>query len=288
MKKRLVLILLLSIFLFPFISAEGCELSVTLVNQDPYPAIPNDYFKIVFQVNGVHDSACKNMVFEIIEKFPFTVQGETKYTLKKNTYVYDYKTDWMIPYTLEVDKNALDGNSELTVKYYQQASDTQFTEKFNISIEDSRADFEIHVKDYDYKTKELTIEILNIADVDVEALTLEIPKQDNIDIKGANRIVVGDLDSNEYSSADFDAVIDDGSIEITIIYTDQIGIRRSITKTIAFDSNYFTARLGDAQQTSFYYYIIVIIIIALVTWWIIKKSKKKKERILKRRGEVRF
>ena len=83
MKKRLISILILLVFSFTFISAEGCVLCVTLVNQDPYPAIPNNYVEVVFQVNGVQDSTCNNMVFEIIENFPFTVQGETKYTLKK-------------------------------------------------------------------------------------------------------------------------------------------------------------------------------------------------------------
>ena len=54
---------------------------------------------------------------------------------------------------------------------------------------------------------EITIEVLNIEASDIEALTIEIPKQDNIEVKGPNKIVVGDLDSNEYTTAEFEASV---------------------------------------------------------------------------------
>ena len=83
----------------------------------------------------------------------------------------------------------------------------------------------------------MTIEILNIADTDIEALTIEIPKQDNIVIKGTNRVVVGDLDSNEYTTADFKANLKDGEINLKILYTDQTGIRREVMEKVFFDSD---------------------------------------------------
>ena len=113
----------------------------------------------------------------------------------------------LLPYKLRIDENALDGENPIEVYYSNKNCFKWLIKEFDITVQDTRADFEVYVKDYDYITKELTFEILNIAETDVEALTIEIPKQDNIDIKGANRIVVGDLDSNEYTTADFEATL---------------------------------------------------------------------------------
>jgi len=60
---------------------------------------------------------------------------------------------------------------------------------------------------------------------------LEIPKQTNIIVKGPNRVVVGDLDSNEYTTADFEATMRDGDLTIELTYSDTINVRRTISKT---------------------------------------------------------
>jgi len=287
MKKRLLIVLFLFVFSFTLVSAT-CDLGVSLINQDPYPAIPNHEVELVFQVTGVENDDCRNVAFEVIEKFPFSIiEGELVRTLKENTYTSSYKREWMIPYDLFVDPNALNGESELITKYYAGTEDKITTLKFNISIEDSRAEFETYIKDYSYSTKELTLEILNIADVDVEALTIEIQKQKNIDVRGTNRVIVGDLDSNEYSSADFKADIRDGEITIKISYTDQVGIRREVDQNVLFESSYFINE--ETKKTSTWNYILVIIILGLlIWWWIRRKNKKKKEHHMRRRGSARF
>ena len=123
----------------------------------------------------------------------------------------------------------------------------------------------------------MTLEILNIESSDVEALSVEIPKQDSIEVKGANRIVVGDLDSNEYTTADFEASPSDGEFKISLIYSDTINTRRTIEKMVKFDSLYFTNRKADQKTTSITTYIIWIVILALLLWWVVRKFKKKKK-----------
>jgi len=117
---------------------------------------------------------------------------------------------------------------------------------------------------------------LNIESSDVEALTLSIPKQTNIIVKGPNRVVVGDLDSNEYTTADFEATMRDGEITVDLTYSDTINVRRTITKTITFDSAYFTERIADQSTTGMGTYIFWGAIILLVGWWIVRKFTKKK------------
>ena len=284
MKRGVMLVLiLLSLFLVPLISATACDLSVSMINQDPYPAIPGDYVKVVFQIDGIENPECGVVSFEVKENYPFSLDPDVtnKVTVNAGTYSRSYSSFYLATYKLRVDDDALDGNNPIEV-LYQKNSGPELLKEFDIYVEDTKADFEVHVKDYDYTTRELTLEILNTKDVDIQALTIEIPKQENVQIKGANIKVIGDLDSNEYTTADFEAIPKDGEINITLIYTDSINVRREINKTVVFDSEYFTNRNGSSKSFPWFGTILVLAIIGWLGWRYIKKSRAKKKRLMER------
>ena len=54
MKKSLMFGFAFAFILFSIsgVFAGVCDLDVSLINQDPYPAIQGDYVKLVFQVDG--------------------------------------------------------------------------------------------------------------------------------------------------------------------------------------------------------------------------------------------
>lgn len=268
-------ILFAFLFLFPLVSAV-CTLDVSLINQDPYPAIPGDYVKVVFQIDGVENPECGVVNFEVKENYPFTLDPNVsnKVSINAGTYSRKYSSFYLATYKLRVSEDALDGNNPIEVVYSSKFG-AELLKEFNINVEDMRADFEVHVKNYDYATKTLTLEILNIEDVEIEALTIEVPKQEGIQVKGANKKVVGDLDSNEYTTADFEMIVPDGEskINITLFYTDSINVRRSLTKEIVFDSSYFTDRNGDKNKTPWFW---IILVVAVVSWWLYRRHKKKK------------
>ncbi len=277
--KKSVMVLLL-VFSITMISAEAvCDLDVSLINQDPYPAVPGDYVKLVFQLEGIDGADCDDITFDLLSDYPIGFNpGESGLrTFKRVNYLKDYESNILIPYEVRINKDALDGANPIEVRA-QSKGDASLSKVFDIEVSDVRAAFEIYVKDYSYTTNEITIEILNIEASDIEALTIEIPKQDNIEIKGANRIVVGDLDSNEYTTADFEAILADGEFRVNLIYSDTINTRRTVEKTVSFDSSYFINRKADQKTTSKTTYIISIIIILLVGWWVFRKFKKKKKR----------
>ena len=277
--KRVV-IALLFISMMSFILAEACQVDVTLLNQDPYPAVQGDYVKLVFQVDGVANSECNAVTFELLEKYPLIFDAGQRRTFSINSGTYtgsNYQDFFMATYKVRVNSDALDGANPIEVRYNYGFDSTQ-TKEFDMEVEDVRADFEVVIKDYDYGTHELTLEILNIEDSDVEALTVQIPKQENIEVKGNNRPVVGDLDSNEYTTADFEAIIKDGEIVVDLIYSDAINVRRTVQKTVTFDSSYFTNRKADQKSVGMTTYVIWIAIISGLAWFIWKKIKKKKKR----------
>jgi len=273
------LVLFALVLLASFAAAETCDINATLLNQDPYPAVPGDYVKLVFQLEGIDDPDCGDITFDLLADYPIEFNpgenGFRKFT--RVDYIKDYESNILIPYEVRINKDALNGANPIEVRI-QSRGDASVTKTFDIEVDDVRADFEIYVKDYDYSTNEITLEILNIEESDIEALTIEIPKQDAIGVKGANKIVVGDLDSNEYTTADFEATPKDGEFKVNLIYSDTINTRRTVEKTVTYDSSYFTDRKADQKTTSKTTYIVWLVIILLAIWWIVKKFTKKKKK----------
>ena len=129
----------------------ACDLDVTMINQDPYPAVPGDYVKLVFQVTGVENPECKSVSFELIEDYPISFDpGDSPLVeIKGGTYVRDYSSYLIIPYKVRIDENALDGENDIEVKYGLTGLDALHKlETFAIEVDDTRADFELHIDQY--------------------------------------------------------------------------------------------------------------------------------------------
>lgn len=276
--KRSVILILLLITSGLTIAERACDLNVTLLQQDPYPAVPGDYVKLVFQVDGVDSPDCKTLDFNLLEKYPIRFDpGETgRRTFERVDYIKDYEPRILIPYEVRVDKDALDGANKIKTEF-KSGTDAPIAKEFNMEVDDSQADFEVHVKDYNYVTKELTLEILNIEESDAEALVVEIPKQDNIIVKGSNKVIVGDLDSNEYTTADFEATPSNGEIRLELTYSDSINARRTKEEVITYDSTYFVDRITDQKTTGIGTYIFWGALVLIVGWWLISRFTKKKK-----------
>jgi hypothetical protein len=279
MKKSLLIILsIFTIFLLGgLVSAERCNLNVSIINQDPYPANPGEYVKVVFQIDGLENPECGTVTFQVKEEFPFSLKPGTEnpIEIRSGTYNRKFSSFYIAPYEILVDKDAIDGDTPIEVSYSSNA--VEKLKEFDINIENTQVDFEIYIKDYNPSTKELTFEILNIEDNDIEALSIEIPKQVNIEVKGANRKVIGDLDSNEYTTAEFEATPKDGKIELKIIYTDIINVRREITKEVMYDSSYFEQRNGQDKKQPIWAYVLGALVIVFIVWNRVRKAKKKKK-----------
>jgi|APSaa5957512576_1039674.scaffolds.fasta_scaffold00641_1 hypothetical protein len=287
MKKEVTILALLLVLTIPGFTTASCDLDVSLINQDPYPVIPGEYVKLVFQLEGTDSPDCDDITFNLLEKYPLEFDpGELgSRTFRKIDYVKDYDSNILVPYEVRINEDALDGSNSIDVQV-QSKNDAPLLKTLDIEIDDVRADFEVYVKDYSYTTNEITIEVLNIEKSDIEALTIEIPKQDAIEIKGSNRVVVGDLDSNEYTSADFEASLSDGDFKVNLIYSDTINNRRIIEKVVSFDSSYFTDKKADQVTLSskitsaaigIIFLIIGLIIAVIVIKWLIKKAFGKKK-----------
>mgnify|MGYP001571360898 CR=1 FL=1 len=152
----------------------------------------------------------------------------------------------------------------------------------------TRVDFEISVKDYEYSTNTINFEILNTGEHDAEGLVVEIPKQENIDVKGSNKYIAGSLDANEDTSFSFEVIPKNGEIKLNIIYTDEINERRILEKSINFDSSYFWGRKKDevvAKPISYYVAIgefVLFVLIWLFSWLRRRRRRKNQLKYMKK------
>lgn len=269
------------LFSVAFASAAACNLEVSLLNQDPYPAVPGEYVKVVFEINGVANSDCGIINFEVKDDYPFRFDPTVNRITRINSldYVSGFRNTVFIPYRIRIDNEALDGENEITTVYYTSNVGSFIEEKFNITIEDSRTDFEVHVRDYSTIDNKIVFEILNIGEKDIEALTVEIPNQEGVEIVGSNRVIIGSVDSNEDETATFYADIEGNVIELDLIYTDQIGVRRTVQKSIEFNRENFERANQDTNGSlSTTNMVIIAIVVLAIGFFGYRWYKKKKAR----------
>ena len=276
MKRGLVFVLL--VFGISLIMAEACQIDVSLLNQDPYPAVQGDYVKLVFQIDGVANTECNQVSFELLEKYPleFDDGQQRVFSIDSGTYTAsNYQDFFMATYRVIVDADALDGSNPIEVRYNYGLGSTQ-TKEFDMEVEDVRAEFEIFVSEYNDATGEITLEILSIGTHDIEALTLEMPKQEGFVIIGSETNIVGDLDSNEDTSADFKVDAKDGTYSVLMRYSDSNGERRSIEMEFDFDAGQFPSSNGGTSIWTKIFWLAVIVVVAWIGWKQWKKRKKRK------------
>lgn len=288
MRKRVLSLALLAFVMVLFVrTAEaevlsGCDLTVTLLNQDPYPAAPEDYVKVVFKIEGLQNPNCKGVIFELKPDFPFSIDPDVlpRVDLSGGTHVNDYESFALIPFKLRVDKDAIDGDNTIKVSLEYEDEKGQMTsqvEELTINVAGVRADFEVSIDDFDPATNTLTLAVLNMGENDVKALVIEIPKQESISVKGSNRDIVGDLDSNDDTTARFEALPKEGEFEVTLHYTDEINERRAMVKKVMYDSSYFLNRKADeAQSISLWFYVTLILVVVWVIIWIRRRMKNNR------------
>lgn len=268
-----------------FVSAadpSACHLDVSLVNQDPVHVVPGEYVKVVFQLSGVENPNCKDVSFNLLPEYPFSVDPgvETQRVIPAGTFTQSYNSQATIPFTLRVDKDALDNDYRIKVQFGTTAggSSALVEKEFNISVEDVTSNFDVFVQDYDEATKTLTFDIVNIGKNDVDALSVKIPKQSTIEVKGANQAIVGSLDSGQDTTFSYEATPEDGNINLEISYNDQNGDRRTVTKSVNYDSSYFTGRVQTESSSSWRWILVLVVIIAIGVWYYLRRRKKNKEK----------
>ena len=183
----------------------------------------------------------------------------------------------MAPFKLIIDKDAISKDYELKFKYSSRNSlDQSVISKFNITVEDVLVDFDLMIDSYSYTTKKLGLGLVNIAENNAQAITIQIPEQENIKIIGANAKALGDLNSNEDTTVTFEGTPKTGLIKVLISYNDETNQRRTIEKILEFNEESYEHTKNNSNKFSVSTILLILTWLSIIIYIIYKKNNNKK------------
>ena len=301
----LVMVILLNIYL---VAAEviSCNPTIKLVSQDPNPAVPNDYVKVIFEVTSV--SNCDGFSVRLNPEYPFSLDSDISaiQTIETNPYAPGYRTVWMIPYNIRIDSAAFDGDYHLKLQYHEESDETfnSYIEKgFNITIEDSRTKFDAVIQES--SGSDVSIAIANIGKYAANSVVIRIPEQESFSVSGTDGQMVGNLASGDYTLVSFaisSKSVKDGvntpvntqaslqqskNLKFDISYTDNIGERRIVNMELPLRLGASVVTGGPGRTTTttstpFYFTktFWIIIIILIILGYLYRKNPEKSKEVL--------
>ena len=309
---------LFSFFLmsFSFVqAADPCDPTIKIINQDPNPAVPDDYVSVLFEVTNLAN--CNGLAVKLNPEYPFSFDSNSSaiQTISSIPFATGAKNSWMIPYKVRVDKDAFDGDYSLKLQY-QPGTDTTFissyTEsKFNVTIKDSRIAFDAVIQES--TSSGISIAIANIGKYAANSVVVRIPEQDSFTVSGTDGQMVGNLASGDYTLVGFTVSPKVGGqvnmsrgtyktnstqsfsstqtpkLKFDIYYTDNIGVRRvsnmELPLRMSGNNSSTVGATGYARgskiSTPWYssvtnWFILVVVIVIL--YFLSKKYPKKAEK----------
>ncbi|MCK4555081.1 MAG: COG1361 S-layer family protein [Candidatus Aenigmarchaeota archaeon] len=124
-----VLMVMALVFFVPVAYAsldDNTAISISLVNQDPDPAVAGNIFDMRLSVINIGGNAANNLIIEIVPEYPFElVSGELSLqnigTITGYQGYYDENMK-VVKYRIMVDPSAPTGRYNVKVKYYEEGS----------------------------------------------------------------------------------------------------------------------------------------------------------------------
>lgn len=296
MKKIITLIFLMSILLISFsvnISAgsfsSAPHITVTLLNQDPDPVRQGDVVEARFKIENDGSETSDNVEVEILPKYPFTLySGDAIRQLGKLRAGQTGSDAIIVDYKLKVDSLAEEGDNEIELQL--KIGDVVYSytnNEFLIDIESyTKPNLKTYIKEntiFAANTKgTVTVEVANVDITDVKFLQLTLlPNKDYNLLSSNNYVYLGDVDSDDTESEDFEIYVSnpkDGKIEIPIKleYQDSNENKFSEERTLSFNV-YPSKELSKYGliKKNYTKYIILIIVIGIILWYIKKRKKRR-------------
>jgi len=291
-------------------------LKTTFVNQNPTSANPGEYVDLLFKIENWGTEKAENVTFEILPTYPFSLDPGVSAVNSIGTINSLQRGDnaYLIKYKLKVDKDAVDGGSEIKIKYSYGEGTSYSTQTFIVTISNSRTDFEAIFQDSTDTTT--TMAIANIGANNAYSTIVKIPQQENFRVSEPSASIIGNLDAGDYTLVSFQISSTsiantsypsrtssnirpenftsnpsnaNKNITVEISYTDELGIRRTVQKQVPFNAiSGTTASLIRTQSSSSlfgnnnltssgltYIAIGVVGIVIIVAILKIRKRKKK-------------
>ena len=142
-----------------------------------------------------------------------------------------------------------------------------------IEVKEPSTNFEVGFQSAD---EMVSLSVANVGINSAIAVSVSIPSQDNFYTIGASTVFLGNLNSGEYTVADFKIAsmnnVTKGNLLTNLSYTDPTGERHTIQKQVYIDLS-TKSKVETKSYDGWQYLIIIAVALAAIFFW--RKRKKK-------------
>lgn len=208
------------LFLVPLVSAQS--LQIGLINQDPDPVTAGDVVKVRFKVENLWETTTEPVVLEILPEYPFSLYSGDK---TKNLGILHGRqtgiTAPIVDYRLKVDEAAVDGDNQIGIKVSVGDTVWVYEDDFFIEVENEEIRLRNYVRSSNLIVPEskgtVSIEFANAGGYDLEFFEVWVlPSDDYKLLSTSNYVYIGDIDSDDTESEEFQIYVPEDVKEVNI------------------------------------------------------------------------
>ncbi len=269
-------LLVLSIIILASFSVNAQLLRVDMIKQDSDPVRAGDVVKVTFKIENLWDETRNDVSVELLPEYPFSMYessaiknlGRIESRRTYSAVYFDYK--------LKVDADATKGDHEIKMNLHIGNTIYKPSTQFFIDVDADKISLKPYISTSDLaisgKSGKFTIEIANRGGEDVEALELELlPSQDYKLLSTSNYVYVGNLESDDTESVDYNIYVPESVQVVNIpIKLRYMANDKDYEKDFGLSINLLT--MEEAKQvgllkvsyTSYYVFGVVVLVALLI------------------------
>jgi len=214
-------------------------MKITLINQMPDPAEPGKYVDLRFKFENNGTKTAENIEAEILTQYPFSLDPGTSPLKSVGSVNAQQKGDRgvIIKFRLRVDKDALEGETEIKLRYREDKGVWITMPDYIISIQPFDAilllDKVVSNPEVIRPGEKATIDITfkNVAEILLKKIRVKVKfgTAPLAPIGSTNEKVIAKIDKNEESKVRFDFIAEPGArsgiykLPVEFIYFDNLG-----------------------------------------------------------------
>ena len=259
-------------------------LKIKDIRHDPYVASPGEYIDVYMKLENT-GGTISNPSFDLELPVPFSLDEATQYS---NMPTIEPGEKLTLQFRIKTDENAIPDDHELRfiIKNNNEAYASYY---FVLEVDDVVTDFDIALQEVNKDG--VALAIANIGKNDANAITVSLANQQDFELLGPANTIIGNLNAGDYTilTAYLKPKVDSKqqNIIVKIDYTDTVGNRRTIHKTVPvektpktqsgfeqLEAEVLEVDTQEKQGSNFFMYTTIILLVIMLVLYIRKRKKK--------------
>jgi hypothetical protein len=222
------------------------NLVVSVLKYEPYPVNAGDWFDVWIKVQNDGQADAKNVSFELKPEYPFSSNdslirnyGTILGTLNSyQTGMQGDANEVVLKYRVKTADNSPEGESGLKFGIADSTNNgVEFVQSLPIVIGKTKTDFDVVIQDA--TSSGLSFAISNSGSNDASAVTVTLEPAKSLFISGPQSSIIGNLAKGDFTTVTFQAMPGRNlsSVTLKLDYTDVVGIRNTVEKSVTLPQN---------------------------------------------------